>query len=455
MKLATLLAILLCSTVASAQTARDARYIGSFRLPQEGAPATPQANAYPPEYRTVDYFDFGGKPFVLDGQGNLIVGTRRSRLALVSIPPTPVPFTRSASNLPTASRLSNFVDATNNTWNLTSDDQLWDGKGLSGALPFGPDKIIVTGQTYYDANNMQRRGHLVASWPPNGTSVQQLTPWRTVGSNTQQGLIAGYMVTVPQQWQAALKGRVCTGQAGLPIITRGSAGPALFCFEPDQLLSQQNIAATMVVGYPGGHHTLGRWEDSSAMYGMTTEITGVTFIDDYAVFVGNNGTGEACYGSGTSDPSKHHTTLPDGDHLCYDPVSSSKGNHSYPYRAQAWAYPLADLAEVAAGRREPWSLIPTFWPLPLPLSKEMNRIGGTAFDPATRRWYISHMGADALEFSVYPMVHVFEVPAIQTPVPPAPTPDVAAQVNALQEEVAKLKKLLQDILAVLASALKQ
>ena len=40
----------------------------------------------------------------------------------------------------------------------------------------------------------------------------------------------------------------------------------------------------------------------------------------------------------------------DGEHYCYDPTNSDKGQHAYPYRYQMWAY---DLNELGRGSRRP------------------------------------------------------------------------------------------------------
>jgi hypothetical protein len=112
---------------------------------------------------------------------------------------------------------------------------------------------------------------------------------------------------------------------------------------------------------------------------------------------------------GTSDKSLDQTTR-GSERLCYDPASSDKGSHAYPYRYQMWAYDLNELAEAAAGRREPWSIEPYgVWPLELPYPEASARIGGVAYDPAGRRLFISQKAAHRDAYSWRPLIHVYQI----------------------------------------------
>ena len=64
--------------------------------------------------------------------------------------------------------------------------------------------------------------------------------------------------------------------------------------------------------------------------------------------------------------------------LCYDPTTSDKGSHAYPYRYQVWAYDLNDFAAVKAGTKQPWEVVPYgVWPLSLPDARSArSRLGG-------------------------------------------------------------------------------
>jgi hypothetical protein len=66
-----------------------------------------------------------------------------------------------------------------------------------------------------------------------------------------------------------------------------------------------------------------------------------------------------------------------------------------------------DLASVASGQKLPWEVRPyAVWPLSLPFSTiGSTRLGGAAFDPQTRRLFISQLYAD----NVLPVVHVFTI----------------------------------------------
>ena len=88
-----------------------------------------------------------------------------------------------------------------------------------------------------------------------------------------------------------------------------------------------------------------------------------------------------CYGNGTANPSLDGTTASMALY-CYDPTNSYKGTHAYPYRYQVWAYDLNDFAEVKAGTKQPWDVVPYgVWSLNLPTPEST---GGPAGLPTMR-----------------------------------------------------------------------
>ena len=165
--------------------------------------------------------------------------------------------------------------------------------------------------------------------------------------------------------------------------------------------------------YDSNHHTLGVWEGSNPTYGGTTQVNGLALIRGTrtALFVGRNGNGPFCYGDGTNDQALAKSRTATGETLCYDPTTSDKGQHAYPYRYQFWAYDLNELAEVRAGRRDPWEVKPYgVWPFDLPTPEPSVRIGGVAYDPAGRRLFISQLQADRDGYAHRPLIHVFRTP---------------------------------------------
>ena len=148
--------------------------------------------------------------------------------------------------------------------------------------------------------------------------------------------------------------------------------------------SERRRARPRSLYYTADHPTLGPWEGSNPTYGGT--------IAD-----GRRGADRRHAHRALRRPQRHSArsataTAPatrrwqrrvgtDGEHYCYDPTNSDKGQHAYPYRYQMWAYDLNELAEVRAGRRDPWSVKPYgVWPFELPIAEPGVRIGGVAYD---------------------------------------------------------------------------
>lgn len=90
-----------------------------------------------------------------------------------------------------------------------------------------------------------------------------------------------------------------------------------------------------------------------------------------------------------------------------------------------WAYRVSDLADVAAGIKQMHQILPyATWELTN--FKGMPRYsGGVAYDPATRRLFISEMYADV---EALPMIHVYEID-LGTPPPPDTTAPVISNVS--------------------------
>ena len=164
--------------------------------------------------------------------------------------------------------------------------------------------------------------------------------------------------------------------------------------------------------YTAEHSTLGHWDGSNPTYGATIQIGGMAVIAGTrtAIYVGRNGTGPNCYGNGTSTQSLHGTTGPDGATWCYDPTTSDKGSHAYPYRYQLWAYDLNDFAAVKEGRKQPWEVVPyAVWPFALPTPEPSVKLGGVGYDPARQILYISQLGADKDGYSYRPVIHAIQI----------------------------------------------
>jgi hypothetical protein len=97
------------------------------------------------------------------------------------------------------------------------------------------------------------------------------------------------------------------------------------------------------------------------------------------------------------------------EHLCYDPFTSNKGSHAFPYNYQVWAYDLNDFAAVKAGKKKPWDLKPyAIWRLNLSIGDDAPvDLGGLAYDPQQQLLHVSQMLLDPNGNAA--IVHTFKV----------------------------------------------
>lgn len=368
----------------------DLVYQGAFRLS--------------PDSNDGESFSYGGQALAYNpASDGLFIGSLHSKVAEVSIP-APVKATR-ADELPVASILQPFRDPTGGRL----QDIAADGVNLDGLL-VQDGRLYGTGVIYYDASNAQRLSHFGRSLDLSRDEVVQM---HQVGDTGRAGLVAGYMATVPPEWRAALGGPALTGQCCIPIISRTSYGPGVFAWNPAELGRGEPLPATPLLYYPQQHATLGPWEGVNDVFGGTTEVAGVAIIGGTTtvLFAGRNGMGPFCYGQGTAEESKAKDNDPNGEKYCYDPTSTDKGQHAFPYRLQFWAYDVNDLAAVRAGKKDPWEVRPYgVWPFELPAIGDPHpRIGALAYDPAHRRVFITQLYGDKDGYSIRPIVHVFSV----------------------------------------------
>jgi hypothetical protein len=369
----------------------DLKYQGAFRLPAD-------------EVAGASY-SFGGAPAAFNpASGTLFVGARGGQIAELWVPN--LVQSNDVDKLPFATFRQRFADPSNGR---IKQDIPEEGVSLSGMIVDG-DRLIGSAVVYYDATNSQSVSHFSRPVALSDTGATRLV---RVGQRGRVGFVAGYMAAVPPEWQSRLGAPFVTGQCCLPIISRTSWGPAAFAFDPSNIESGKDAGAQALVYYDDDHPTLGPWQGSNSIYGGTTEMGGVALISGTrtALFVGRNGTGPFCYGMGTADRSQVSTRDVGGDTRCFDPLSSDKGPHAYPYRYQAWAYDLNDLADVRAGHRAPWDVKPyAVWPLEFPITATTQRVGGIAYDVAGRRLFIAQQQADRDGYAYRAIIHVFKTP---------------------------------------------
>jgi hypothetical protein len=254
-----------------------------------------------------------------------------------------------------------------------------------------------------------------------------------VGGAPNEGFVDGYIGLIPPEWQSALKGPIFSGNNTLSIITRTSYGPAAFAWDPAKMTNVNRVVpSTPLLYYSARHPSLGRWNGASP--NNTTVWWNMAGANGYRgavisggsrsiLFFGAQGMGPFCYGPGTADASKAGRPATDigdaADRWCYDPVSSAKGPHGWPYQYQIMAFDLNDLAAVAARTKNPWDVRPyAVWPLTpangvniIGMNGKGNQTaGGAGYDPTTKRIYFSAPGSDTqAAYSYLPLIHVWQV----------------------------------------------
>jgi hypothetical protein len=325
--------------------------------------------------------------------------------------------------LNTATVLQPFADITEgNRSNIGADGAAVDTSGVPiGGLLVADDALVGTAFGYYDAGNVVVLSHFTSTLDLAATG--DFAGMFEVGSAPaipNPAFVDGYMGHIPAEWQSEFGGPALTGNCCLSIISRTSLGPAVSVFDPAQLGSVDPVPATPLVGYPIDHPTLGTYGDQGddVLFNGSMAIHGVVFPRGTrtVLFFGRRGTGKFCYGEGVSDPALDLTNCDPAypDVLCcYDPASSSKGGHSYPYVYLALAYDALELLQVKAGQKQPWEIVPyAEWQLTLPFAQEGADLLGAAYDPDTQRIYLSQDGGDRPGCCGYlPVVHVYQVSA--------------------------------------------
>lgn len=276
---------------------------------------------------------------------------------------------------------------------------------IGGGLVY-KNKLYTTAFIYYDATGSQSVSHFSRPLDLGGGTVTG--PYRVGGMGA--GYYSGYMASIPAEWQARFGAPAITGNCCLSIISRTSYGPAAFTYDPEKTTSH----AQPLVYYTQNNQTLGEYGASGRhpVFNGTTRITGVFFPEGTSsvLFFGSTGVGNYCYGEAAE---------------CGDPAGSGKGEHAYPYRAYIWAYNANDLLAVRNGTKQPWSVTPyATWELPAfgNLSPDFST-GGAAYDPSTRRLYLSRKYGDGDR----PLIYVYEINnAVEAA---APRPPVNFQVQ--------------------------
>lgn len=360
-------------------------YVGAFRVPNQDGSGN-----------TNNSFGYGGHALGYSAANNsLFYGGHDwyQKLAEIAIPTT-ISLTSAAGVLqplrdPTDGRAGQVDDGT---------------VKLGGTLVYN-GRLIVTAYSYYDADGNQSMSHF-ASTMNLASGADARGPYPVSGVANARAK-AGYMTEIPNEWRALFGGPALTGQCCLSIISATSAGPSATVFDPDDVGAKSPVPGTTVLFYPLGNATTRDGTFKNDIFVQSDVVAGVAFprATRSVLFIGRHGQGAYCYGPGTDDQSLAGKPSGNGlDNWCYDPSSSSKGTHAFPYVHQIWAYDATDLIAVKDGERQAWDVRPyAVWRLNEMDSSGSAGIRGAAFDPAGGRLFVTE------EYGENPVVHVYRI----------------------------------------------
>lgn len=348
---------------------KDLGYLGAFRLP-DGVHGASK-------------FNYGGTAIAFNPHNDslFIVGHDWDQaIAEVRIPALQ---TGAIGDLKTATVLQPFVKVAERIPVYTLEDTV-----KIGGMLVVDDHLIATLYEYYDGDADAVCSHFqLHSLDLAHAKVTGLNQVGTHGG----GWVGGYMASVPDSWRTRLGAPYLTGQAALAIVSRTSAGPCIFGFNPATLGDKPAPAVPLL--YYTLANPLAKEDTKNQLFNLTTEVRGVVFPDDTisVLFFGSHGVGQ--YGYGTGDE-------------CGDSIRKSKGPHAAPYTYQVWAYNANDLAMSKMQRKSPWHVRPySVWTFDFPYHEDSKHIGGVAYDYKNNRIFVSQLLADTDR----PIIHAFAI----------------------------------------------
>ncbi len=185
----------------------------------------------------------------------------------------------------------------------------------------------------------------------------------------------------------------------------GSQGPTLYALAPwedgNPPSSGQNLDALALLYYPEIYP--GCLDDPDTCYfpdyRPADDWGGGAWVQTVTkrgiLIVGQKGLGDNCYGAPGS------TCGP-------DPCNPYQGYHAYPYEPQILFYDPQELAEVVAGTRQPWEVVPyaLYRPTGEVLNPECGVLGDAAYDRERGFLYVTEREAGPWGETV---VHVWEI----------------------------------------------
>ena len=305
------------------------------------------------------------------------------------------------TDLATAGVIQPFADPTDGALPSVNDNGTTNKVG--GALVYG-NQLLVTSFSLFNNVNSHVSSQFISSL---NLSLSGDVEGPLAVSSATPGYLDGYFTSVPLAWQAALGGPVLNGNCCDSPANISVHGPSMFSLDLATIDSVDRTPTTPLMYYPQTSPTP-NGSSGQTLFDAATEIKGLVFPEGTrtVLFFGRRGEGTPCDGLGTADPNLAGTAAPQGGLYCYDPLTSARRTHAYPYVYYVWAYDAADLAAVKSGAKKPWEVSAyQTWRLDLPFRGVSAELQGVTYDRQTGRIFVSQAHGDGSR----PIVYVLSV----------------------------------------------
>ncbi len=344
-------------------------------------------------------------------------GAGAATVAEITIPTGLNPAITTFASLPNYALIQPVTDATEGGITAAVSAGQISGGGATDVVGLA----VYGGRLIIDAGNQYALTQTVTHWsrPLSFATTGNVLGPATVSNATYTNprWSTGPMALIPADKVSVnyfgSNGKVLVGWAPESTLTLDvSGGPSVFAFDPSVITGTVAVSSNSVLTYtqdaPIDTHWYNGGDISNGfqpVYGLTTLHYGVVFPNgtNTILFIGKNGHGYTVYG----DPSN-----PPGSPWIYDPHGAGFGEHAYPWYPQIWAYDARELkAAYDAGQPSETVKPYAIWNFDWPTTGATQDVYGAAYDPATKRLYISVASTNFKRA----MIYVYEVTNATTP----------------------------------------
>jgi hypothetical protein len=358
---------------------------------------------------------YGGMGLAFNSANTSLYISKDTSAAEITIPTGLNPAITAFGSLPNYSIIQPITDVTEGGIAAAiSADELAPGPGSGGddnivGLAVYNNRLIVDAGNQYTSNQTVTHWSRPLSFSTTGNVLGPATVSNATYNNPRWS--TGPMALLPADKASVnyfgSNGKVLVGWAPDSSISLSvSGGPSVFAFDPTAITGRVAVPSNAVLAYTQDAPIDNHWYTDGIptnhffpVYGLSSAHYGIVFPNgtDSILFIGRNGHGFMVY----SDPAN-----PPDRPWIYDPHGSGVGEHSFPWYPQIWAYDARELkAAYDAGQPSETVKPYAIWNFDWPTTGTTQFVYGAAYDPATRRIYIS-VGGENFRRA---MIFVYEV----------------------------------------------